>query len=559
MKKKTGLSWIFARVKREIPLLVLLTICNALFSVCTVFMAVFTKGMIDAAQLAQKDVLLKEALFFLGILVLQILLNVTVKEMEARVSGKMEMRLKGDLYSTILHREYSEITKVHTGELLTRLTADVTVVTDNATVLLPSFVAMLCQMISAFIVILTLDSRFALVLLAAGVLPFGFTFLVRGKLKSMHKSVQKTDGSLRAFLQETMENLLAVQVFGLAKKTEDEADTLQKEHYKAKLKRNHWGIFANIGMMSVFNFGIFFTLLWSGVRLCMGQITFGTLTALMQLVNRVQIPMSSLSGIIPKYYAMISSAERLMELENLPEDVPQNAQAVDETELKQNFDHIAVKDVSFAYGENEVLKHANLTVQNGEFLAVSGISGIGKSTLLKLLLGVLPVQSGQIDIVTKAKTYKAGKDTRPLFSYVPQGNLLLSGTIRENLRLIATEASDEDIEKALTIACAADFVKALPDGLSTRLLENGKGLSEGQLQRLSIARALLSSAPVLLLDEATSALDETTERALLQNLRALKNKTCILISHKKAALEICDRELRIEKGQCRVLDLEQKS
>lgn len=549
MKKQSARQWIYAQIKKEIPLLVLLIFCNAAFAVCMVSLALVTKGMIDAAQFSNRELLLKNAALFLLVLFIEILMRIAVKELEVRVSGKIEMRLKGSLYSAILSREYSEITKHHTGELLTRLTADVTVVSDNVTLLLPNLVSMLTQSLCAFFVIFSLDARFALVLLAAGVCLFGVTVLFRGRLKKMHKDVQETDGSLRAFLQETMENLLAIQVFGVRKKTEAQADELQKKHFKAKLYRNRWGIAADVGLGSAFNFGVFFTLLWSGLRLCAGQITFGTLTALLQLVNRVQIPLSNLSGLVPRYYSMISSAERLMEIEFLPEDAPKNESAVQADTLRREFTRIRLQDVAFAYGENEVFKHANFTIEKQDFIAISGISGIGKSTLFKLLLGVLAPQKGLIDIETTTETFTAGRDTRPLFSYVPQGNLLFSGTVRENLCLIRTDASEAEIETAVRLSCADSFIYDLPNGLDTMLGEGGRGLSEGQLQRLAVARALLSDAPVLLLDEATSALDEATEKRLLQNLRSMQNKTCILISHKRAALEMCDKELRIVDGE----------
>ncbi len=548
MKKPSALSWIRTRVKREIPLLLLLTVCNALFALCTVFVALVMKGMIDAAQLGNKALLLKNAALFLAVLALEILLRIAVKDLEVRVSGKIEMRLKGSLYSTILSREYSAITKHHTGDLLTRLTADVTVVSDNVTLLLPNLVSMLTQSITAFIVICSLDYRFALLLLAAGLCLFGITMLFRGRLKKMHKDMQESDGKLRAFLQETMESLLAIQVFGVRKKTEAQADALQNNLFKAKMHRNHWGIAADVGLGATFNFGVFFTLLWSGLRLCAGQITFGTLTALLQLVNRVQVPLTNLSGLVPRYYSMISSAERLMEIEALPEDSPKNESLVDEEALKQQFKGFHFQNVDFAYGENAVLKQADFTIHRNEFIAISGISGIGKSTLLKLLLGVLTPQQGTIYIETENQPYKAGRDTRGIFSYVPQGNLLFSGTVRDNLCLIRPEATQAEVEEAVRLSCADSFVYDLPEGLDTVLGEGGKGLSEGQLQRLAVGRAILSGAPVLLLDEATSALDEQTEKRLLENLRAMQNKTCILISHKKAALEICDRELVIQDG-----------
>ena len=547
------MSWIHNHIKREIPLLVLLTVCNALFAVCTVGVALVMKAMLDAAQLGDKPSLLSAAGAFLVVLLFEILLRIAVKELTVRVSGKLEMRLKGGLYAVILNREYAKISTYHSGDLLTRLTADVTVVSDSVTTLLPTLVSILTQSIGAFAVLFTLDYRFALLLIGVGLCLFAVTALFRGKFKRMHKAVQETDGHLRSYLQETIENLLAVQVFGVQDKTNEQADDLQKAHYQAQLQRNRWGIAADVGLGTAFNLGVFFTLLWSGLRLAAGQITFGTLTAMLQLVNRVQVPLANLSGLLPRYYSMLSSAERLMELENLPEDAPKNATATEEAALRNTFSRLTVSHVDFAYGDVSVLRDANFSIEKGTFVAIHGISGIGKSTLFKLLLGVLSPQNGSIIIETENGTFLAGKDTRNLFSYVPQGNLLLSGTVWENICLICPDAKPEAIEAALRLSCAEDFVQNLPQGLDTMLGEGGKGLSEGQLQRLAIARALLSDAPVLLLDEATSALDEETERRLLSNLRTLKDKTCLFISHKQAALDICDHVLSITNGHVQYL------
>ena len=240
-----------------------------------------------------------------------------------------------------------------------------------------------------------------------------------------------------------------------------------------------------------------------------------------------------------------------MELHALPPDaLPEKTDGVPDTAaLRAGFSALKVENVGFSYGRAPVLSGASLTVRRGEFAVVSGASGIGKSTLFKLLLGVLQPQSGAVTVRTDAGAYPASRATRGLFAYVPQGYLLFSGTVRENLLLGAPDASDADIARALEISCADDFLRALPEGLDTRLGEGGYGLSEGQMQRLAVARALLTGAPVLLLDEATSALDAQTERRLLANLRAQSGRTCLLITHKTAALDLCDSSFTLRDGR----------
>lgn len=544
MKQNAARKWIWQTAKPQLPFLVLLMFGNALSAVCAVSVALFSKRIVDAAQNGDFTALLRAGAVLLCVVLLQIGLRILDNSLAVRVSGKLEMACKRRLFSKILQKEYSAVTAYHSGELMTRLTSDITVVTDNATVLLPTAVSMLTRLVLAFAVIASLDIRFALLILAAGAILFACSRAFRGKIKKLHKTVQASDGRLRAFLQESIESLLAVQVFGVQEKVLREADERQADNFDAKIRRNHWSIAANAGFLALFSFGTLLTLLWCGWKLAAGAITFGTLTALLQLVNQVQTPLTNLSGLMPKYYSMLSSAERLMEIETLPEET----QAHTESAPVRDFESARFHSVSFAYGQNEVFTDADFEIRKNDFVVISGISGIGKSTLFKLLLGVLTPASGEITVTAGGCIYPADKNTRGLFAYVPQGNLLFSGTVRDNIRFIKEDATDEEVLHAAKIACADTFLEELPEGLDTPLGEGGRGLSEGQMQRIAVARAILTDAPVLLLDEATSALDEETEARLLSNIRALENKTCLIISHKKAAYAVCTRELTVKDG-----------
>lgn len=545
MKQNAARKWIWQTAKPQLPLSVLLIVGNALSSVCAVSVALFSKRIVDAAQAGDFTALIRAGAVLLCVVLLQIGLRILDNSLAVRISGKLEMACKRRLFSEILQKEYSAVTAYHSGELMTRLTSDITVVADNATVLLPTATAMVTRLILAFAVIASLDVQFAVLLLAAGAAMFICTRAFRGKIKKLHKEVQASDGTLRAFLQESLESLLAVQVFGVQEKVTREAEKRQTENFDAKIRRNRWSIAANAGFLAVFSFGTLFTLLWCGWRLAAGVMTFGTLTALLQLVNQVQAPLTNLSGLMPKYYAMLSSAERLLEIEALPDD---DAQADKTAAPVRDFESARFQGVSFAYGKNTVFTDVNFEIRKNDFTVISGISGIGKSTLFKLLLGVLTPDGGKITITADGCEIAPGKNTRGLFAYVPQGNLLFSGTVRDNIRFIKEDATDEEVLRAAEIACADTFLAELPDGLDTRLGEGGRGLSEGQMQRIAVARAILTDAPVLLLDEATSALDEETEAKLLSNIRTLENKTCLIISHKQAAYAVCTRELTVKDG-----------
>ena len=253
--------------------------------------------------------------------------------------------------------------------------------------------------------------------------------------------------------------------------------------------------------------------------------------------------------LLSKYFAVLASAERIIELDNIPDEIEENEYDINVEYFYDKLQTIKFDNITFRYDRDVILDNTSLTVNKGDFVAIMGISGIGKSTLLKLLLGVFHVEDGEIWLNTSEGDVKVDCHTRRLFTFVPQGNFLLSGTIRENLTFINSDATEDEINEAVRIACADKFLDELPDGLETVIGERGIGLSEGQLQRLAIARAILSKSPIMLLDEATSALDEETELEFLRNLRQMQNKTCIIVSHKKAALEICNKHIQIVDGK----------
>ena len=424
--------------------------------------------------------------------------------------------------------------------------------TDGITTIVPNSTFYIVKLLCAFIYLVVISRIFALVFLAGGIFVLICMSIFRKPLKKLHKQVQETEGATRSFFQESIINLLVVKSFSAEKRISEEADVLQEKNYKARMKRRFMNIASNAGISTVFNIGYVFALAYGALGLLgIGGIsmTYGTVTAMLQLVNQVQGPFASLSSIFPKIYTVVASAERLMEITNLPDERETNEKDIDVKATYDQLRSISFKDITFKYDRDLILDDTSLTVQKGDFIAITGISGIGKSTLLKLLLGVLNVQSGSISLELSGGSLPVDKHTRRLFSYVPQGNMLLSGTIRDNLTFIHPDVTEEEIQNAIHISCADKFIQELPQGIDTVIGEKGLGLSEGQIQRLAIARSMLSESPVLLLDEATSALDEETEKAFLTNLKKMKNVTCIIVSHKKAALQICNKHVRIENAK----------
>jgi ATP-binding cassette subfamily B protein len=283
-------------------------------------------------------------------------------------------------------------------------------------------------------------------------------------------------------------------------------------------------------------------LVWGATAISKNAITYGTLTAFLQLVSQVRAPLQNISGILPQYYSAMASAERLMTIENL-ESEPESIGETELSELKENFQKVSIKNLAFSYDDEIILKNCSFEFERGKITAITGESGSGKSTLFKLLLGLYEPLGGSLNF---NDDIPINSSTRGMFAYVPQGNMILSGTIRENITLCNPDVNEEEIIKAAKTAAIYDFITTLPDGFDTVLSERGAGLSEGQIQRLSIARALLFDAPILLFDEATSALDEQTETTLLSNIKELPDKTVLFITHRNTSISVCDSIIHVK-------------
>lgn len=547
---KAVIKWILKICKSQIPTLAFLIAVNIIHGVTSVFFANFSKNVIDGATV-MKDTgyIIKFALALLGVVILQMSLSIIRSCVSERCKGRLDIVLKHHLLDVIMKKDYSTVTSYHTGELQNRMFNDVNIVTDGFTKILPQGIFFVTKLASSLIYLIVLDKIFALVFLIGGCIVFAVTQLFRKQLKALHKKVQETEGKTRSFIQETVSNLLVVKAFSVEDKIQEQTDKLQEDNFIAKIKRRNFSIYANTGLNTVFSVGTVFAVAFGAWRILTGGMTYGDVTAMIQLVNQVQSPFASLSGIMPQYFSMIASAERLMEIDSIKEENQINECPINVDKTYKDLREISFENISFKYDRDIIFDNTSLTVKKGDFVAITGISGIGKSTLLKLLLGVFNAQSGCITLKTTDGEIAVDKNTRRLFSYVPQGNMVVSGTIRENLTFINDDVTEDEIAQAVEVSCAKQFIDELPRGLETVIGEKGLGLSEGQIQRLAIARSLLSKAPILLLDEATSALDEKTEKQFLTNLRQLENMTCIIVSHKKAAIEICNKNIQIKNGK----------
>ena len=547
---RPALTWLYRNSRSQrLPLLVLLA-GNSLFAGCGILFALVCRGVIDAAVAGERSSLIAYSGGLLLVVLLQLGLRILCQSLQVRVQGRLEMLYKTRLLRKILHKDYTRTTQYHSGDLMNRLTGDIFVVSDGIATILPDLASFVTRLLGVLAVLYIFHPAFALVFTVGGLLLFLAAGFFRDRMKSLHKRVQEKDGTVRSFLQDILANLLVVRTFGAETEMERKSSALQEDHFAARLKRNNYSLLANSGFTFTFSLGYLVALVWCAFGLLSGALSFGTLTAILQLVGQVQAPFAGLSGLLPRFYGVTASVDRLLEIENLPDEPEINTGDLAAGRIYREMRSIEFRGVTFRYDRETVLNRLDLRLQKYDFIAVTGLSGAGKSTFFKLLLGVYLPAGGTISIeLENGELIPVDRHTRKLFAYVPQGNWLLSGTIRENLALVNPQASEAEILAAVQVSCAAEFIAGLPRGLDTVIGEKGLGLSEGQAQRLAIARALLCGAPILLLDEATSALDETTEERLLQNLRALKDKTCLIISHKKAASRVCDREIHlVSKG-----------
>lgn len=549
------LSWMWHTFKKERWHLFVIVASVTGTAVLTVTYASYSKRIINAATIDKSwDLALRYALTFLGFILLQLALTLITRSFAERCKARIEVTLRQYILRATMKKDYSDVIKLHTADIQNRMTSDVTVISDGFTTIIPNLLHFIVKLACAFGYLVYIDKAFALVFLLGGICVFFFTQIFRKLIKRLHKKVQETEGTVRAFIQEILTSLLVIKSFCVEDKVNERADELMEINYKAKMKRRLVSIIANGGIHFVFNSGYVFAIAYGAYKLVNGTIDYGTVTAMLQLVNQIQAPFASLAGLLQKYFGLIASAERIMEIDNLIDEVVKNQDDLDVVECYDKLEKIDFKDITFGYDREIILNNTSLEVNKGDFVAIMGISGIGKSTLLKLLLGVYHPNVGSISLVTNDSEIPVDCNTRKMFTYVPQGNFLLSGTIRENLTFINDNATDEEINEALRVSCADQFINELPQGIETVIGERGIGLSEGQLQRLAIARAVLSKCPVMLLDEATSALDEATELRFLKNLRDMQDKTCIIVSHKTAALEICNKHIQIVDSKIVVED-----
>ena len=531
--------------------LTILSVLSVLFSLLFAYMV---RYLVNSADKRDKDALLIFSVCLVGLVLFRILFKTWDAFYSEKLRTKMFSGIRSRLYAKILRSDYAKVhEEYHSGELINRLTSDVQEVAVDTVGFVPTLVGMIVQCAGAIVALLTLNWKFTLLYVVCGGVFGGLAALFRKQLKYHHKQVMQSDGKVRSYMQEGLGSILTVKAYGVENRSEQKVNELSDVYYNSRMKRNVLRAIMSALFSLLSNSGLILAVVLCSITIYRSpQADYGAMLSIILLLMQMQQPLSSFSSVIPVYYTRIASGERLAELDDLPTD---NLPKTTKEGVYDDLRAISFDKVGFSYGRETIFDGAIARINKGEIICLTGPSGAGKSTIFKLLLNVYRPTEGKIELCGDFDGQNAvelSAEYRNLFAYVPQGNFLFSGTIYENLNFFAPEndpeKQKEEIAKALKTACA-EFVYDLPQGLDTLLLEKGAGLSEGQLQRLAVARAILSKRPILLLDEATSALDSETEKALIENIKGLQGKTCLIVTHRPAALQIADRVFYVENGK----------
>lgn len=556
MKNKTGdratTAWIIRTIKGQKRYVLILTLLQMILGVCSTGYALFLRGLVNSAVARNQEGMLYYCILLVSLVLTLFILRGIGLYLDEYVRSALENSFKRRLFQNLLEKDYAQVTAYHSGEWMTRMTSDTNVVAGGIVHILPGLAGTVVKLASAVTLLYVYVPKLTTWILLGGVVVMCFTWSLRRLVKKLHRQVQMADSRFRVFMTERLGSMMVIRAFEKEKTAREQGEVRMADHKRARMKKT-WamGLFHN-GFSLVVNCVYVAGAIYCARGIFGGQMDYGTFTAVLQLVSQVQTPIGNISGYFTQYSTLLASAERLMEAELFAQpDVTPQVEDVPAFYHDQ-FQSLGLRGATFTYApvtmeaqeeeRHTVLRDLDVEIGKGEYVAFCGPSGCGKSTVLKLLMCMYELDSGQRYVKSGQEEFALTAGWRGLFSYVPQGNQLMSGTIREVVTFgdQSHMAQDEKILRALRIACA-EFVEELPEGLDTSLGERGAGLSEGQMQRIAIARAVFSDRPVMLLDEATSALDEASETRLLDNLKAMTDKTVIIVTHRPAALEITDK------------------
>ena len=539
------LRWLSKAVRPYRTAMAVMMTCHVLLACCSIGFVYVSKKLVDVAVAILNDIpsgkgVLYWAAAMISIILVRIALNALRSYLQTKTDISLKNSLRHRMFDVLLHLEYEGKSKHHSGDILNRMQEDVRVLSNAVAVSLPNLVGTVLQFIAAFVFLLILDLRLAVVIII--VVPLGLVSgkYVSSRIRHLTLDIRNSDSKVQAHVQESIQHITLLQSLEYSDTSSAELESLQNALYGNELRRTRFSVVSRIIISLAFSAGHAIAFIWGVLGISTGAVTYGMMTAFLQLVGQIQRPLVEMGSQIPALVHATASIDRLIEIESLPREDPGEQILLDATA------GIRLSDVSFAYpdSERDVFCGFSYDFKPGTRTAVVGPTGVGKSTLIRILLSLLKPRSGSVEIYS-SESFPMSPSMRSNLVYVPQGNTLFSGTIRDNLMMGKPDASDDELWAVLQTA-AADFVTELPAGLDTQCFEAGGGLSEGQAQRIAIARALLRPGSILLLDEFSSALDAQTELTLMERLtRFLPDHTMIFITHRERIIDYCDSVLRL--------------
>ncbi len=540
------LRWFLGAARPYRMRLAFTMLCHILIAGCAVGFVYVSKKLVDVAVAVLSGTEVSETILpwasaMVGIAIFRILLNALRSYLQTTTEIKLKNRLRKRLFSVLLHLQSDGGVRHHSGDVLNRMQEDVRVVSSAFAVSLPNILGTALQFLAAFIFLLILDVRLAIVIVI--VVPLGMLIgkYITSRVRNLTLDIRKSDSQVQSHLQESLQHLSVLQSLEYTDASSAALDGLQGNLYGNELRRTRFSVISRGFMGLALQAGHVIAFIWGVTGISRGTITYGMMTAFLQLIAQIQRPLVEMSSQLPALIHSTASIDRLIELESLPRE------EVSEPQLLDGVVGVRLEDVTFTYPDanDSVLDGFSYDFAPGTRTAIVGPTGVGKSTLIRLLLSLLRPQKGKIEVYNGTISAEVSPAIRTNLVYVPQGNTLFSGTVRDNLLMGNPEASEQQLAEALHTA-AADFVFDLPSGLDTQCFEAGAGLSEGQAQRIAIARALLRPGSILLLDEFSSALDAQTETTLMERLTSrLPDHTMIFITHREKIIDYCDSILRL--------------
>ena len=538
-------KWIFGYIKEYRLTVILYIFFGLVVTVMSLGSTVASKYLIDAVITKDTHILMYSATLAISLLVAQILFQAVSSRITSVLNTRVGNELRNEIFTNVILSEWEKISTFHSGELLNRLEGDVSTVASGVTGFIPGVFSKGVTFVLSFVIVFYYDKVMAfLALLSAPFFVLSSRFLVK-TIRKFNAQTRDMNGQVLSFSEEVLRNLQFVKTFDLTARYINMFRELTEKYRTVRLKYEKFNIIMTM-VLSLMGMVVSYACYgWAVYRLWQGSITVGTMTLFLQISGTLTSSFSSLASLAPSMVSIATGAGRIMEITSFRRESGSDLERANRL-LAASADGVEIdlNGVSFAYagGADNVLNDVCLHLKPGDRLGLVGSSGNGKTTILRLLLGLVKPQSGSIRLRVNGEEINVSDSTRRFFSYVPQESTLFSGTLAENLRIVASDATDEDLMNALRLVCLDDFVRSQPDGLQLPVGENGDSMSRGQLQRVLIARAVLRNAPVILLDEATSALDHETESKVLKNIiNDDPDKIFILTTHKKTVLEHCNR------------------